>query len=193
MSRLAILLLVLLGLGASALPVRAADERNSEVEVAVRVDGDEVHVIVGFMVDATPQEVWAVLTDFDNMARFVSNLETSEVVSRQGNVVRVHTKGKARFGPLQYPFESVRELTLKPFERIQSRQISGSLKRFEGETQVIATPQGTRIAYRGDSTSNQSIPPIVGPSFIKSETEEQFHEMQTEILRRRLETTRRNK
>jgi len=193
MSRLAILLLVLLGLGASALPVRAADERNSEVDVAVRVDGDEVHVTVGFTVDATPQEVWAVLTDFDNMARFVSNLETSEVVSRQGNVVRVHTKGKARFGPLQYPFESVRELTLKPFERIQSRQISGSLKRFEGETQVIATPQGTRIAYRGDSTSNQSIPPIVGPSFIKSETEEQFHEMQTEILRRRLETTRRNK
>ncbi len=193
MSRLAILLLVLLGLGASALPVRAAEERNSEVEVAVRVDGDEVHVTVGFTVDATPQEVWAVLTDFDNMARFVSNLETSEVVSRQGNVVRVHTKGKARFGPLQYPFESVRELTLKPFERIQSRQVSGSLKRFEGETQLIATPQGTRIAYRGDSTSNQSIPPIVGPSFIKSETEEQFHEMQTEILRRRLETTRRNK
>lgn len=193
MSRLAILLLVLLGLGASALPVRAAEERNSEVEVAVRVDGDEVHVTVGFTVEATPQEVWAVLTDFDNMARFVSNLETSEVVSRQGNVVRVHTKGKARFGPLQYPFESVRELTLKPFERILSRQVSGSLKRFEGETQVIATPQGTRIAYRGDSTSNQSIPPIVGPSFIKSETEEQFHEMQTEILRRRLETTRRNK
>jgi carbon monoxide dehydrogenase subunit G len=192
MSRLAILLLVLLGLGANALPVRAADERNSEIEVTVRVDGDEVHVTAGYTVDATPQEVWAVLTDFDNMARFVSNLETSQVVSRQGNVVRVHTKGKARFGPLQFPFESVRELTLKPFERIQSRQVNGTLKRFEGETQVIATPRGTRIAYRGDSTSNQSIPPIVGPSFIKSETEEQFHEMQTEILRRRMEV-RRNK
>jgi carbon monoxide dehydrogenase subunit G len=149
-------------------------------------------VTAGFTVDATPQEVWAVLTDFDNMARFVSNLETSQVVSRQGNGVRVHTKGKARFGPLQFPFESVRELTLKPFERIQSRQVNGTLKRFEGETQVIATPQGTRIAYRGDSTSNQSIPPIVGPSLIKSETEEQFHEMQTEILRRRMEV-RRNK
>ncbi len=78
-------------------------------------------------------------------------------------------------------------------ERIQSRQISGTLKRFEGQTQITATPQGTRVAYRGTSTGNQSIPPIVGPSFIKSETEEQFHELQTDILRRRAEAGRRNK
>jgi hypothetical protein len=105
----------------------------------------------------------------------------------------VHTKGHASFGPIQFPFEAVRELTLTPFERIQSKQLSGTLKRFEGETRITPTPQGTtRVSYRGDSTSNQSIPPIVGPSFIKSETEEQFHEMQTEILRRRLEA-RKNK
>ena len=183
MTRLATLLLLF----SLAVPAWAADERNSEVEVSVRVDGDDVHVTVAFTVDATPQEAWAVLTDFDGMAKFVSNLETSAVASRQGNVIRVHTKGKARFGPLQFPFEAVRELTLVPYERIQSKQISGTLKRFEGMTQLIPTAQGTRITYRGDSTSNQSIPLIVGPSFIKSETEEQFLEMQTEILRRRME------
>ena len=144
----------------------------------------------GDAVDATPQEAWAVLTDFDGMEKFVSNLKTSEVLSRQGNVVRVHTKGHASFGPIQFPFEAVRELTLTPYERIQSKQVSGTLKRFEGETRITPTAQGTRVTYRGDSTSNQSIPFIVGPSFIKSETEEQFHEMQTEILRRRMETGR---
>ena len=192
MTRLAPLLLLLCGLGAGMLPAQAADERNSEVEVSVRVDGLEVHVTATLTVDASPQEAWAVLTDFDNMSRFVSNLELSGVVSRQRDVVRVHAKGKARFGPLQFPFESLRELTLTPFERIQSRQITGTLKRFEGVTQITPVPQGTRISYRGDSTSNQSIPLIVGPSFIKSETEEQFHEMQTEILRRRMEA-RKNK
>ena len=186
-------LAALLLLFSLALPAWAADDRNSEVEVSVRVDGDDVHVTVNFTVDATPQEVWAVLTDFDGMAKFVSNLETSAVASRQGNVVRVHTKGKARFGPLQFPFEAVRELTLTPYERIQSKQVSGTLKRFEGETRITPTAQGTRVTYRGDSTSNQSIPFIVGPSFIKSETEEQFHEMQTEILRRRMETGRKDK
>ncbi|MBU0753314.1 MAG: SRPBCC family protein [Gammaproteobacteria bacterium] len=192
MTRLAPLLLLLCGLGAGMLPAQAADERNSEVEVTVRVDGLEVHVTATLTVDASPQEAWAVLTDFDNMSRFVSNLELSEVVSRQRDVVQVHAKGKARFGPLQFPFESLRELTLTPFERIQSRQITGTLKRFEGVTQITPVPQGTRISYRGDSTSNQSIPLIVGPSFIKSETEEQFHELQTEILRRRMEA-RKNK
>ncbi|RLJ64705.1 SRPBCC family protein [Sulfurisoma sediminicola] len=193
MARLAPLLILLVGLGAAALPARAADERNGEVEVTVRISGDDVQVTASYTVDVTPQEAWAVLTDFDNMARFVSNLETSEVVSRQDNVVRVRTKGAARFGPLHFPFEAVRELTLTPYERIQSRQVSGTLKRFEGVTQLIPTAQGTRITYRGDSTSNQSIPPIVGPSFIKSETEEQFNEMRTEILRRRLEAGRKNR
>lgn len=196
MNRRAALLSLLLGLGAAALPTAApfaADERNSEVDVTVRVDGDDVQVTASFTVDATPQEVWAVLTDFDNMEKFVSNLETSEVVARQGNVVRVHTKGRARFGPLNFPFEAVRELTLFPYQRIQSRQVSGTLKRFEGETLITPTAQGTRISYRGNSTSNQSIPPIIGPSFIKSESEEQFHEMQTEILRRRMDAGRKAK
>jgi carbon monoxide dehydrogenase subunit G len=190
MTRLAVLLLIFCSL---AVPAWAADERNSEVEVTVRVSGDDVHVTVNFTVDATPQEAWVVLTDFDNMAKFVSNLQTSEVLSRQGNVARVHTKGHASFGPIQFPFEAVRELTLTPFERIQSKQLSGTLKRLEGETRLTPTAQGTtRVSYRGDSTSNQSIPPIVGPSFIKSETEEQFLEMQTEILRRRMQA-RKNK
>lgn len=187
MTRLATLLFLVFSLGATALPARAAEERNSDVEVTVRVSGYDVQVTVAFTVDATPQEAWAVLTDFDGMEKFVSNLKTSEVLARQGNVVRVHTKGHASFGPIQFPFEAVRELTLTPFERIQSKQVSGTLKRFEGETRITPTAQGTRITYRGDSTSNQSIPFIVGPSFIKSETEEQFHEMQTEILRRRME------
>jgi carbon monoxide dehydrogenase subunit G len=194
MRRLATLLFLVFGLGAAALPASAADERNSEIEVSVRVSGDDVHVTATFTVDATPQEVWAVLTDFDNMEKSVSNLETSEVLSRQGNAVRVHTKGHASFGPIHFPFEAVRELTLTPYALIQSKQLSGTLKRFEGETRITPTPQGTtRISYRSDSTSNQSIPPIVGPSFIKSETEEQFHEMQTEILRRRMDASRKAK
>ena len=190
MTRFAVLLFLAFSL---TVPVWAADERNSEVEVAVRVSGNDVQVTVAFTVDATPQEAWAVLTDFDGMEKFVSNLKASEVLSRQGNLVRVHTKGQASFGPIQFPFEAVRELTLTPYERIQSKQVSGTLKRFEGETRITPTAQGTRVTYRGDSTSNQSIPFIVGPSFIKSETEEQFHEMQTEILRRRMETGRKDK
>lgn len=186
-------LLLALGLGSAALPAGAADARNSEIDVTVRVDGDDVQVTASFTVDATPQETWGVLTDFDNMARFISNLEISEIMSREGNVLRVHAKGRARFGPLQFPFESVRELTLKPFERIQSRQVSGTLKRFEGETLITATPLGSRVAYKGHSISNQAIPPVFGPALIKSETEEQFHELQTEILRRRAEAGRKAK
>lgn len=171
-------------------PVRAADSGNSDVEVKVRVDGRAVEVMAHFMVAATPQEVWAVFTDFENMHRFVSNLESSELLLRQGNLVHVQHKGRARFGPLSFRFESVRELTLSPYERIRSRQISGTLVSMEGETLIIAAGSATQVVHHASSVSNQDIPPIIGPAFIRSETEEQFTEIQTEILRRRQATKR---
>jgi len=127
------------------LAARALENGNSDVEVRVQVDGRAVDVSAHFLVAASPLEVWEVLTDFENMARFVSNVESSEVVSRQGNV---------------------------------------------GDTRIIPAGSSTQVVYHARSVSKQEIPPIIGKAFIRSETEEQFMEMQTEILRRRSEARR---
>ncbi|MBI5921900.1 MAG: SRPBCC family protein [Betaproteobacteria bacterium] len=175
------LLLVLLWL----LPTGAEAVSPDDIEIRIQVDGAAVHADVSLTVSATPPEVWAVLTDFAHMPEFISNLSSSQVLSREGNLLTVAQKGKASVGPLSFEFESVREIRLSPFELIRTRQLSGNLKRFEGTTELILENGRTRIHHHSDSISNVWIPPLIGPKFITSETREQFTEMRQEILRRK--------
>jgi hypothetical protein len=53
-------------------------------------------VVVGHLSGRAPGSiVWEVLTDYDHMAQFLSNIEYSSVEDTAGNVLRVHQKGKA--------------------------------------------------------------------------------------------------
>ena len=175
------LLLVLFWL----LPVGAAAASEDAIEVVIQVDGETVHADVNLTVHATPLEVWAVLTDFGHMQEFVSNLTSSQVLSREGNLVMVAQKGKASVGPLSFEFDSIREIQLTPFELISTRQVGGNLKKFDGTTHLAAENGHTRIHHHSDAIPNVWIPPLIGRKFIESETREQFAEIRQEILRRK--------
>ncbi|MBX3646133.1 MAG: SRPBCC family protein [Rhodocyclaceae bacterium] len=157
-----------------------------DILVAVQVRDGEVIVDVDLRVEATPHEVWAVLTDYDHMTSFISNLESSRVVSANGDTLTISQKGKAAYGPLSFSFDNVRELKLSPYSRIDSRLIKGSMKKLEGTTRLAAADSGTRITYHGESIPNVWIPPGIGKTFIERETREQFAEMRQEILKRKL-------
>ena len=170
--------------------VAAGAASEAGIEVAVQVDGSAVQVDVNLTVPATPPEVWAVLTDFGHMPDFVSNLSSSQVLSREGNLLMVAQKGKASVGPLSFDFESIREIQLTPFELIRTRQIGGNLKKFEGITQLSGDNGQTHIHHHSNAISNVWIPPLVGRKFIANETREQFAEMRQEILRRKQPSAR---
>ncbi len=175
----------LFGLTFAATPSVADPAQENEVTVQVKKNGEIIVTDVSFSVAATPQEAWAVLTDFDHMSSFISNLESSKIISRNGNVLQVEQKGKASRGMLSFSFESVREIELVPHLSIHTRQLSGSLKKLDGMTLLAAEGNGTRVTYHGESISNVWVPPMVGTGFIASEVREQFTEMRTEILKRK--------
>jgi carbon monoxide dehydrogenase subunit G len=150
----------------------------------VRIEGERVWVEVSFTVQASRAEVWAVLTDFEHMARFISNVVVSKVVARHGPVLQVYQRGSAHRGPLDFPFEVLREVHLDPMHRIESHLISGSMKKQDGVTELTDEGGGTRVDYHGESAPGVWIPPVVGKPFIEAEIREQFLEIETEILRR---------
>jgi carbon monoxide dehydrogenase subunit G len=158
---------------------------DQDIDVTVSVSGDVVRVDGSFAVAASLAQVWAVMTDFDGMARFISNLKSSRVVARTNDLLTVAQAGQAVYGPMRYPFESVREIRLWPMERVQSRLISGNMSRFEGSTRFVAEPSATRVVYHSEAVPKAWVPPIVGPRFIERETREQFAEFRAEILRRK--------
>ena len=162
-----------------------ADSQQEDIEVKVQIAGENVIVDLSLVVPATRQEVWDVLTDFKHMAGFVSNLKESRVDSISKDTLKVFQRGTASYGPITFPFETTREIQLTPFNKIQSRMISGSMREMKGTTQLIDEGGQIRIIYHTDTVPGVWIPPIVGKVFIEHETREQFNEIRNEIIKRK--------
>lgn len=169
----------------------AGNRQDKDVVVDVSVNDGTVIIDSKFRVAATQQEAWAVLTDFEHMADFISNLESSKVLGRSGDKVQIEQKGNAVHGFLSFSFETVRELQLMPFEKILSRVLSGNLKKFDGVTQLFTDATGTSIVSHAESIPDAWIPPIIGAAFIEGEMREQLQEMRNEIMRRKQEAAAR--
>lgn len=156
-----------------------------EVAVAVRESVD------GFIVQATIKPpvslrtAWDVLVNFDHMAGILNNLTTSNVVSRNGNILIVKQEGVARFGIFSYPFTAEREIRMEPPRRILAKNLSGTLKRMQSEVQLIPTgPRGVRIEYRAEFAFDSIIAGLFGVSFLNHEVEEQFLSIVAEMKKR---------
>lgn len=138
------------------------------------------------MVTAVPLAIaWLVLTDFNNMARFLPNLESSQILAMRGNTLKIEQRGNARFGPFSQRFESVREVTLQPQREITVRQVSGTALRMESRMRLKAGEDGNaRLEYRAEIVPDTPLPPLLGPAFVRHEIAEQFSAMIGEMIKR---------
>ncbi len=157
---------------------------DQDIVVRVRKAGAEILVEIDCPVRAPMPIVWDVLTDYDNMAAFISNLTFSGVESRVDNVLTVHQKGKVTRGPLTFAFDNVREVELVPVAEIRSRLVSGDLKASFFTTRIADLDGLVHISNSGRYTPNVWVPPLIGPALIEGETRKQYAEIRSEILRR---------
>jgi carbon monoxide dehydrogenase subunit G len=163
----------------------AERENGNDIAISAQKSGDSVVVSVDFTVQASAEQVWNVLTDFDHIAQFVSNVRSSKIVSASDGKFQVLQAGRAERGPLSFAFDSIQEFELKPFGEIRSRLISGSMKKLDGVTQLIPHGAETNIIYHGVSIPNVWVPPLIGTQFIEAELRSQYREMRDEIMRRK--------
>lgn len=129
MTARALLALFIAALSASAWGLNP----NQDIVVRVEKDGPRIAVDVDCPVDVPWAIVWEVLTDYDHMAQFISNL--------------------------QYSGENF-------------------------VTRIVEVDTRIHIVNVGRYTPNVWVPPLVGPALIEAETQKQFGEIRTEILRR---------
>jgi hypothetical protein len=158
------------------------DERD--IVVDVRQVGDVVIIDAKFHAPVAQVRAWGVLTDFENMARIVSNLETSTVLSRGDSRLVVAQTGYEREGILSFAFETVRQVDLRPFSEIRSQLLRGSLRRLDGTTYLITRDGGTDIVSHGECVPGTWVPPVVGLLFTQRAARKQFAELRREMIRR---------
>jgi hypothetical protein len=175
-------------LAAHAAVAHAAAE-DQGIDVKVTRDGSTMRVDSELRVHASPRDAWEVLTDYDNMARFVSTLKASSVERRSGNELQVTQRGVVHFGLFEFPFTTVRRIELVPYTEIRTTVIDGSMKHSQFVTSIIPATDGTRIIQHGTVVPDIWVPPGIGPAIIAARTRVQWQEFRTEILRRSATTT----
>ena len=111
-------------------------------DIAVRVErrGETVVVDVEAHVAAPLTEAWAVFTDYENMAGFISNLTASKVLSRTEHSLEVMQSGRTQVGFLSFGFEAVRAVELVPMREIRSSLVSGDFKAYDSITSLASSP-----------------------------------------------------
>ena len=180
--RYALVLIVLLILPGPA--VVAQVPPDNEIQIAIEKIGQVNVVDVSVSVLATPQQAWAVLTDWDNLTNFMTNIKASRIIARSGDTVRVKQTVRAKVWPFSFDIELDREIELFPYERMQFRLLDGDFDKMEGTVRLIADPPVTRILSHIESIPKFWIPPLVGSMIIERETRDQFRQIIDEIARR---------
>lgn len=163
----------------------AAADSGDAINLTVRIQDEEVFVDVNFHVRATPQEVWAVVTDYDHATQFISKLEKSVILSRTDDTLMVSQKGTMGYGPFSVTIETLTEVRMTPYETLHGRMVSGNMKKNESTTRLVADAGGTRVDYHLESIPQVWLPPLIGGKLVEFETRARFRQLRDEILRRK--------
>ena len=176
------LLLAITAAGATEPPPAALDDDD----VAVDYRAGTYWAPLSRRAAVPPALAIEVLTDFEQMARFVPNLNSSRIVARHGNVYRIAQQGVARFGPFTFAFESERQVELLPDGRLLAKGLSGSSKYMRSELRVQPLGQGeaSRLDYRIELAPDRWLPSSIGVNFMRHELAEQFTALVREMEKR---------
>lgn len=164
----------------------AAIDRSAELPeptVSVKDEDGTLQLNISYRVPVSPREAWSVLTDFDHMANFVPNLESSQVTQRSSKSLQIEQRGSISLGMIPIHYESKRQIELTPYKMIRSHSLSGNTRL---DSIMVLTPIGkdTLLAYRATAVPDLPVPSSMVGSYMGEMLENQFKAMGQEMLRR---------
>jgi hypothetical protein len=162
-----------------------ATPTQEDMEVKVSRHGDVVTVHAQFAVPVSTLQAYAVLTDYDHMVKFLTDLDESRILSRTEDSMLVRQTGKVRFGWFSIPFEYVRRVELFPGTRLVSHVVSGSVKKGDVTTFLQELNGQTVVTYDSKATMGYWLPFGIGDTAIASHIQKDLESMRLEMLRRK--------
>jgi hypothetical protein len=171
----------LVGMPHAPLAAAPADD----VVVKVTRDGNTFELSAKLTIPAELDLVWDVLTDFDNMATILSNVDQSRIANRDGNRFEVIQKSHATAGPLRLSTDRVREVQLTPKREIKSQLIKGDLKSSDFVTRIEPAGGLVRVTVSRKFVTGGLSGAAITPEAVQSNTRRQYQEMREEVIRRK--------
>jgi carbon monoxide dehydrogenase subunit G len=157
----------------------------STVEVRVEQQGDRIVVHAQSDVAADRSTIWATLTDYDNLARFIPEMSSSRMMARNGTVALVEQRGVARVGPLRRSFSVVLQVSEHADESINLAGVGGDFKLFDARYQIVSlTADRSRIVYDAAIVPLTPTPSLMGVPIMRTMIGTQFGALVQEMSRR---------
>lgn len=155
-----------------------------EIRIQTSRDGEFVTVSAVADMQVDPSVAWEVLADYDHLADFIPDLNSSRVVSRSGNRVRVEQKGQIGFLFFHQHVDVTLEVLEEPPSRIAARSVGGNVRDLETRYELENLAEGVRLNYQGRFIPDFIVPPLIGMPFVRRVIDRRFRAMIAEIVRR---------
>jgi ribosome-associated toxin RatA of RatAB toxin-antitoxin module len=158
----------------------------AERDLRVNADSDwgVVTIQADMLVPADAKTAWQVLTDYNNLARFVPEMESSRVISKPGQPLRIEQQGKSGILSFLVPEYIVLQIEEKPVEHIRFKAIAGSVSSMRGEWRIVGAGNPVRVIYTARIVPLLPLPPLLGTAMIENDVESKLSAVRREIARR---------
>lgn len=163
----------------------AAAGADHDIVVHVHKEHTAYEITLEFSVPATVEQTWGVLSDYDHMAQILSNMDSSRIVSRDGDRLTVAQTSHGKVGPIHVSVDGVREIVLTPMKEIRSHLVKGDLKASDFTTSLHDEGPQTRIAVHGRLVTSPWVALALAADSVAAQTRRQYQELRDEILRRK--------
>jgi hypothetical protein len=140
---------------------------------------------VQLRLELQPDWLWLVLTDYENLHRFIPNLSLSRQLWRRRNLVGVEQVGTQQFCGLRFSARVQLELREEPEQRrLAFRMIEGDFRCFEGAWSIGVNDAGTWLLYDLTVQGRPGMPIGLIEQRLKDDLANNLRGVQREALRR---------
>ncbi|MBI1797487.1 MAG: SRPBCC family protein, partial [Candidatus Eisenbacteria bacterium] len=162
-----------------------ADGQAPDVEVRVWRGPAGLEVEGRCAVRATSAEVWAVLTDYDGISRFVSSMRESRVSGRGEGYLLVDQIAVGRLFLFSKQMHARLRVAETPTTAIHFEDVLGrDFTTYVGDWTLDPAPSGTRIVYRVTARPTFSVPDVIVRGMFKRTARDLLRQVAAEIGRR---------
>jgi carbon monoxide dehydrogenase subunit G len=182
-TRMALITMIVLGLGAGLTAVSPASSSDAP-DVAVREARGVYSIDARFAVAQPPAAVLAVLTDYDQIARYMPNVKKSVTESRSGSRAVIEQEAVSKM----MIFSKRVHLRLEVEEGpgfLRFRDLCGeSFTRYEGSWTVTEERGRTLVYYQLTAKPAFDVPPFILKRLLKRDSAEMVERLRKEVARR---------
>lgn len=159
---------------------------RSQPVVSVTRSGEAYQVNVRMDVVGSRALVWRVLTDYENLQRFVPGMQSSRIVSGPGEPLLLEQKGESGVLFFKLTTTTVSRIFETPESEIRFDLVSGNLKRMQGSWTLTPHDHAVGVGYRAELVPEFAVPPLIGPAVMVQNVKAMVEGVAREIERRKL-------